>query len=205
MVTARLEVVSTMGDDEQALVRSARAGDEDAFAALVRRYMGGLHRVVARMLGDDEEAWDVVQMALVRAWQKLDRYDSRWRFSTWLYRIGTNLAIDVARARASRERAHEAGGLRVVASQETPAQRLEASEVERVLRRLALGLSPQQRAAFILREVEGLDTAEVARVMGCSAATVRNHIFHARKALRSELLRRYPELAPGRQEADHAV
>lgn len=205
MVTARLQVVSAMGEDERELVESARAGDEEAFAALARRYTGGLHRTVARMLGDEEEAWDVVQMALLRAWQKLDRYDPRWRFSTWLYRIGTNLAIDVARARSSRERAHEAGGLRVVASQETPAHRLEAGEIERVLRRLALDLSPQQRAAFILREVEGLDTGEVARVMGCSAATVRNHVFHARKVLRRELLRRYPELVPARQEADDAV
>ncbi len=193
------------GDDERTLVESARAGDEEAFAALVRRYMGGLHRTVSRMLGDDEEAWDVVQMALVRAWEKLDRYDPRWRFSTWLYRIGTNLAIDVARARASRERAHEAGGLRVVAREETPVDRLEAREIEGVLRKLALGLSPQQRAAFILREVEGLDTKEVAEVLECSAATVRNHVFHARKVLRKELLRRYPELVPDRQEADDAV
>ncbi len=196
MATAHLEVVPVTEGDERRLVERARAGDEEAFGSLARRHMGGLHRVVARMLGDDEEAWDVVQMALVRAWKHLGRYDARWRFSTWLYRIGTNIAIDVSRARSSRERAHQAGGLRVVASQEGPADRLEAREIEGVLRRLAGRLSPQQRAAFILREVEGLQTAEVARVMGCSAATVRNHVFHARKVLRRELVRRYPELAP---------
>ncbi len=202
MATARLKVMTAMEADERQLVEQARAGDEEAFAALARRHMGGLHRVVARMLGDDEEAWDVVQMALVRAWKHLHRYDSRWRFSTWLYRIGTNIAIDVSRARSSRERAHLAGGLRVVASQEGPADRLEAQEIERVLRRLAGTLSPQQRAAFVLREVEGLETAEVARVMGCSATTVRNHVFHARKILRRELVRRYPELAPDEGEGD---
>lgn len=202
MATARLKVMTAMEADERQLAEQARAGDEEAFAALVRRHMGGLHRVVARMLGDDEEAWDVVQMALVRAWKHLHRYDSRWRFSTWLYRIGTNIAIDVSRARASRERAHQAGGLRVVASQEGPADRLEAHEIERVLRRLAGTLSPQQRAAFVLREVEGLETAEVAKVMGCSATTVRNHVFHARKILRRELVRRYPELAPDEGEGN---
>ncbi len=199
METARLEVISGMECDEHRLVDCVRSGDEDAFGVLARRHMGGLHRVVARMLSDDEEAWDVVQMALVRAWEHFDRYDSRWRFSTWLYRIGTNLAIDVVRARSSRERAHQAGGLRVVASQDGPADRLEANEIERVLRRLANELSPQQRAAFLLREVEGMETAEVARVMDCSPATVRNHVFHARKILKRELLRRYPELAPGKE------
>ena len=197
---ARLVTVTAMDGDERSLVEAARGGDEEAFGALVRRHMPGLHRLAARMLGDEEEAWDVVQMALVRAWQKLDRYDPRWRFSTWLYRIATNLAIDVARARTSRERAHEAGGLRVVASQETPAARLEAEEVERVLRKLARQLGPKQRAAFVLREVEGVETAEVAEILGCSVATVRNHVFHARRVLREELIRRYPELVPGRKD-----
>ncbi len=95
--------------DDREAVRAARAGDDDAFAALVRRYSGGLHRAVARILADDTEAWDVVQMAFVRAWQGLDRYDERWSFSTWLYRIGTNLAIDLLRSRTSREKAHRAG------------------------------------------------------------------------------------------------
>ena len=59
--------------DDRDSVEAARRGDDDAFAALVRRHSGGLHRSVARILGDDTEAWDVVQMAFVRAWQRLDR------------------------------------------------------------------------------------------------------------------------------------
>jgi len=184
--------------DDRACVRAAREGDEAAFAALVRRHSGGLHRSVARILGDDAEAWDVVQMAFLRAWRRLSSYDERWSFATWLYRIGTNLAIDLLRSRSSRDRAHRAGGehhLRVVSSP-SASERVDEGEVERLLDRLVTVLTPQQRSAFVLRELEGMETAEVARVLGCSATTVRNHVFQARKVLRRELARRYPEYLP---------
>jgi RNA polymerase sigma-70 factor (ECF subfamily) len=190
---------SEVGMDERALVRAARDGDEDAFADLVRRHSGGLHRSVARIVLDDEEAWDVVQMALIKAWQQLDKYDPRWSFSTWLYRIGTNLAIDLVRSRASRQKAHKAGGehqLRLVGGHEEASTRMERGEVDGILRELVHVLTPQQRSAFVLREVEDLETAEVAKILGCSAATVRNHVFQARKTLREEIRRRYPEFVP---------
>jgi len=190
--------------DEGDLVEAARSGDEESFAELVRRHSGSIHRVVARMLGDEEEAWDVVQMAWLRAWQRLDRYDSRWRFSTWAHRIATNLAIDVIRARSSRERAHVNGGsvwLRPAPSSGRPGELVEEKDVERILRDLVTDLSPQQRAAFILREVEGLETAEVARVLGCTAVTVRNHVFQARRVLRRAMVERYPEYVPAGSEA----
>jgi len=180
-------------------VRSAQEGDEEAFAQLVRRHSGGLHRTVARMLADDEEAWDVVQMAFIRAWQRLDRYDPRYSFATWLYRIGTNLAIDLLRARGSRERAHKAGTehrLRLVGTGEGANTRADRHEADQILRQLIHVLTPQQRGAFVLREVEGLDTAEVAERLGCTPTTVRNHVFQARKALRRELQQRFPEYMP---------
>jgi RNA polymerase sigma-70 factor (ECF subfamily) len=185
--------------DDRELARAARDGDDDAFAALVRRHSGGLHRAVARMLFDDEEAWDVVQMAWVRAWERLDRYDSRWSFATWVYRIATNLAIDVIRARSSRDKAHQAGmehRLRLVGESEPSSRSAAANEVDDILEELVEELTPQQRSAFVLREIEGHDTADVARMLGCSATTVRNHIFQARKVLRREMSERFPEYLP---------
>jgi RNA polymerase sigma-70 factor (ECF subfamily) len=180
-------------------IQAAKKGDEDAYAELVRRYSGGLHRAVARILDDDTEAWDVVQVAFLKAWQKLDRYNPRYSFTTWLYRIGTNLAIDLLRSRTSRERAHKAGTehrLRLVGHGEDAGARAERTEAASVLQQLVRILTPQQRSAFVLREMEGLETAEVAEVLGCSATTVRNHIFQARKALRRELKTRFPEYLP---------
>ena len=185
--------------DDREAVRDARAGDDEAFAHLVRRHSGGLHRTVARILGDESEAWDVVQMAFVRAWQRLDRYNEKWSFATWLYRIGTNLAIDLIRARSSREKAHRAGTehrLRVVGESLPASELADRREVNRLLDQLVEELTPQQRTAFVLREVEGMDTAEVAEVLGCTATTVRNHVFQARKSLRRELSRKFPEYLP---------
>jgi len=185
--------------DDREAVRAARAGDEDAFAHLVRRHSGGLHRAVARILRDESEAWDVVQMAYVRAWQRLDRYNEKWSFATWLYRIGTNLAIDLIRSRTSREKAHRAGTehrLRLVGESLPSSELADHHEIDRLLDQLVDFLTPQQRTAFVLREVEGMDTAEVASVLGCSATTVRNHIFQARKILRRELATQFPEYLP---------
>lgn len=189
------EVVMTDRD----WVRSAQDGDEEAFAKLIRRHSGGLHRAVARILADDTEAWDVVQMAFLKAWQRLDRYNSRYSFSTWLYRIGTNLAIDLLRSRSSRERTHKAHTehrLRLVGAGEGAGSRVDSSEADRILSQIVGVLTPHQRSAFVLREMQDLDTAEVAEVLGCSATTVRNHIFQARKALRREMRARFPEYLP---------
>ena len=185
--------------DDRERVRLAKDGDEDAFAYLVRRHSGGLHRAVARILADEAEAWDVVQMAFLKAWQRLDRYNPRYSFTTWLYRIGTNLAVDLLRSRGSRDRAHKAGTehrLRLVGQGETAAAKADGSEADSILSQLVEILTPKQRSAFVLREMQGLDTAEVAQVMGCSATTVRNHVFQARKALRREMRQRFPEYMP---------
>ena len=185
--------------DDRSWVESARQGDEEAFAHIVRRHSGGLHRAVARILGDEAEAWDVVQMAFLKAWQQLDRYDSRYRFSTWLYRIGTNVAIDLLRSRGSRERVHKAGfehRLHLVGEGESAGTRADRHEADRILEQIIGVLTPQQRSAFVLREMQGLETAEVGEILGCSATTVRNHVFQARKALRKAMREHFPEYLP---------
>ena len=147
-----------------------------------------MRRCAARILGDDEEARDIAQVAFIRAWENLAKYDPAWSFSTWLYRIATNLAIDVLRSRDSRDRTHQTH-LRLVGDSEAPTAPREVAEgeVQRIFGELAERLTPAQRAAFVLREVEGLSTAEVAQSMGCTEATVRNHVFQASAVLRREL------------------
>jgi len=183
--------------DDRELAAAARQGDEGAFAELVRRHQVGVRRCAARILADNEEARDIAQLAFVRAWENLPRYDPTWSFSTWLYRIATNLAIDVLRSRDSRDRTHKAQ-LRLVGDSVAPEApfRVAEGEVHRIFAELSEHLTPSQRAAFVLREVEGRETVEVARVMGCSEATVRNHVFQARAVLRRELAARYPEYMP---------
>jgi RNA polymerase sigma-70 factor (ECF subfamily) len=183
--------------DDRELAARARAGDEAAFASLVRRHQAGVRRCAARIVGNDEEARDIAQLAFIRAWENLAKYDKTWSFSTWVYRIATNLAIDALRSRDSRDRTH-AAHLRVVGDSVGPSapRDLDEGEVRRIFSELTGALSPSQRLAFVLREVEGLETSEVASVMGCSEATVRNHVFQARGVLRKALASRYPEYLP---------
>ena len=178
------------------LLEGLRADDERALDELVRRKTPALLQVASRILGDLEEARDVVQVAFLRAWENRARYDARWSPNTWIYRIVTNLAIDHLRSRKSRERHQEPyrKQLRQVESARGFAE-LQQREVDAIFSELAGELSEKQRLAFLLREVEGLSSPEVAAVLDCRESTVRNHLFNARKVLQREIRRRYPEYA----------
>jgi len=185
---------------DRELLSEICAGDEIALGELIRRKTVPLVRMVQRIVHDVEDARDIVQMTFVRVWERPERFDPRWSPNTWIYRIATNLAIDHLRSRQSKERKAEPvrqhmlhladGGAR------RPLAELRHKEVDKIFERLAVRLSEKQRLAFLLREVEGLSSAEAAEVMGCRESTVRNHLFVARKTLSRELGRQYPEYAP---------
>ena len=193
---------------DRELLLAIAAADEAAFDALMARKTAPLMQLAHRMLGDREEARDVVQVTFLRVWSHRSRYDRRWAPNTWLYRIATNLAIDQLRARRSRQRASEP--IRLHLSRVADARsggdlgRLGGKEVQGILEELAAELSERQRAVFLLREVEGLASPEVARILGCKSSTVRNHLFAARRILRRELARRYPEYAAHAAPAEEA-
>jgi RNA polymerase sigma-70 factor (ECF subfamily) len=181
------------------LLLALRDGDESALDALIGRKTKPLLQLVSRILGDLEEARDVVQVTFFKVWENRRKFDERWSPNTWIYRIASNLAIDHLRARRSRERSHEPvrQHLRQVADGRAhrDLSRLQQGEVAAIFRELAASLSEKQRMVFMLREVEGLSSPEVAQMLGCRESTVRNHLFNARRYLRGELLRRYPEYA----------
>jgi RNA polymerase sigma-70 factor (ECF subfamily) len=188
---------------ERALASAARAGDAGAFEELVRRRTPGILAFLKRMLGDVEDARDVAQLTFVRVWENLDRYDSSWAFSTWLFRIAGNLAIDALRSRRTRARTESEtfrllqGGRAISGSveQEGPLG-LERQEVLRVFTACASALSEKQRLVFVLREIEEKESREIAEILGCRESTVRNHLFQARRLLRDEVRRRFPEFVP---------
>ena len=178
------------------LLEGLRGDSERALDELVRRKTPALLQVAFRVLGDIEEARDVVQVSFLRMWEHRTRFAARWSPNTWIYRIVTNLSIDHLRSRKSRERHQEPyrHHLRQVES-ERGFSELQQREVEAIFNELAGCLSEKQRLAFLLREVEGLSSPEVAAVLECRESTVRNHLFNARKALQREVRRRYPEYA----------
>lgn len=183
------------------LLMAIREGNESALNELIGRKTKPLLQLVQRILGDLEESRDVVQVTFFKIWENRQKFDERWSPNTWIYRIASNLAIDHLRSRRSRERNNEPvkHHLRRVAdlSSERDLERLQHGEVAGIFRELATGLSEKQRMVFFLREMEGLSSPEVAEILGCRESTIRNHLFNARKYLRRELLKKYPEYAAG--------
>jgi len=183
------------------LLMSIRDGDESALNELIHRKTRPLLQLVLRMLGDMEEARDIVQVTFFKVWENRRKFDERWSPNTWIYRIASNLAIDHLRSRKCREKSQEPVRihLRQVAdgSAQRDLTRLQQNEVAGIFRELAVGLTEKQRMAFMLREVEGLSSQEVAVILDCRESTVRNHLFNARRYLRKELIKRYPEYAAG--------
>lgn len=183
------------------LLMAVRQGEESALNELIGRKTKPLLQLCQRILSDAEEARDVVQVTFFKVWENRAKFDDRWSPNTWIYRIASNLAIDHLRSRKSREKSHEPvrQHLRQVADGRAhrDLSRLQQTEVSMIFRELSAGLSEKQRMVFLLRELEGLSSPEVAEILGCRESTVRNHLFNARKYLRRELLRRYPEYAGG--------
>jgi RNA polymerase sigma-70 factor, ECF subfamily len=162
--------------EDSILVRAAQNGDVDAFEELVRRYQTSIYRVALRMLGSRADAQDAVQETFVRAWRALPRFRHDSAISTWLYRIVTRRALDRIASRRSTGTLDEVEG----EAGPDPAQAAEQQERLRAIKRAIAKLPPDQRAALVLREFEGLSYEEVAQVLGASLPAVKTRIHRAR-------------------------
>lgn len=177
-------------DDERsddALIAAARDGDARAFESLLLRHEARVLRVL-RLLGVPErDRDDLAQDVFLRVFRGLDRFRAGSPFGGWLYRITVNVAQDW-RGRASRIRAEEApwhDGLDPEAAEGAgPQASAERRDLARRLEAALLQLSDRERAVFVLKELEGLETDEAARVLGVTSTTVRRHLSLARNRLR---------------------
>ena len=196
-------------DPDFIAVNEARTGNGDAFEALVLRYQGKIVNYASAMTRDASDAEDVAQETFVRAYRSLHQFRGDSSFKTWLYRIATNVARTHRRLRAGQSRLVEQ-------SLDDDTQALRAGDVPSgeasvetvvILRdaiNSALAMLPDElRVAIILRDVEGLDYKEIARVTSSPIGTVESRIFRARRVLRP-LLRPHVS-APSEKEVDDDV
>ena len=184
-----------MSSDEE-LIKKIRRGDRTAFQVLVEKYQRRIYAVAYSLLGNREDALDVVQEAFIKAYRSLDRFKGKSSFYTWLYRITANTAIDYGRKESRRdevefreelEQDEEKGDYPVAPSSENPAEGLMRKELGELIEGAIRELPAEQRTAVALREIEGLSYKEIAKVMRCSEGTVMSRLHYGRKKLQ-ELL-----------------
>jgi RNA polymerase sigma-70 factor (ECF subfamily) len=176
------------GDDRQ-LVAAAQAGDRQALDALLRRHYDRIHAVCRRIAGSSRDADDAAQEAMISIVRGLPRFDGRAQFSTWIYRIATNAALDELRRRRRRP------GLAVVDDEGHPpeivdplAERTVEASVDRLSIDAALAALPEDfRVAVVLRDVGDLDYAEIAEALGVPVGTVKSRIARGRSQLAAAL------------------
>ena len=161
-------------------VLAARSGDRAAFAQLVRQHESTVLRVAYRLLMDAHDAQDAAQDVFVRLYDHLDRFDAGRPLTPWLYRITVNVCRTHARKRSRRTAAEQASILEADQSRSTQSVTEAADWLERGLSRL----SPRERAALVLRDLEGLTATEAARAMRCAPVTVRTLAARARLKLK---------------------
>jgi RNA polymerase sigma-70 factor (ECF subfamily) len=177
--------------EDAALIASAREGDLDAFAELVRRYEHRVRAVLFRLLDDDRDVEEATQDTFVQAWRNLDRFRGDAAVFTWLYRIAVNEGL--ARLRRKRVTTTDLDELAETAHAADPAagpeQSVEAHELHEFLAARIRALTPEYRAPLVLRDVMGLSNQEVADVLELSLAAAKSRIHRARMQIRAELER----------------
>jgi RNA polymerase sigma-70 factor (ECF subfamily) len=169
-------------DADETLVQRCQRGDGEAFGLLVGRYERVVFGAAFRMLGDAEEARDVAQTAFLKALENLHRFDVRYRFYSWLYRIALNEALDLIARRGRQTEltdVHEAN--------DDPARDATAADLGAHVQRALAGLTPDHRAVIVLRHYQDLSYEEIAQVLELSDQTVKSRLFEARERLRRRL------------------
>ncbi len=177
--------------EDRVLLERARAQDREAFGALVGRYEKALEGILAAYTRDRHLARDLVQDAVLRAFKNLHRYREEYRFSTWFFRIGINLAITARRRAAYDQRArdpdHRDGPAGRLVAPETPVEALLRREDIGLLRAALGRLPPRYQEVLRMRYVEGIECKEIARRMSATPNTVSIILFRAKQRLKDDL------------------
>ncbi|NQT35542.1 RNA polymerase sigma factor [bacterium] len=199
-----IEVEEPLNPDAD-LIELSQLGDEKAFKELVERYQTRVASISYKVLGNYEDARDVSQEVFFKLYKGIKSFDPKKKFFTWLYRLTVNASIDFLRAK--RRRSYESS------LEERPDQyqnipipeynsvtfNIERKELRQIFVKLAEKLNPKQRAAFVLCDLQGFTTDEVAEILDCPKVTLRWYLHEARKRIRMAISRDHPEYMRGRK------
>ena len=173
-------------EDDQALLAGIRRGDRAAFKALVERYQGPLYNAAFRIVGNSGDAEDVTQVVFLKIVERLDEYDPKYKFFSWIYRIAVNEALNLLR----RDRRDEPLDDDVeFEGPETlnPERQLSDMQVSSHVQAALMRLKPDERAVLTLRHFSECSYAEIGDILGLEEKTVKSRLFEARGRLKGHL------------------
>lgn len=176
-----------MSFDEKAAVHRARGGDQAAFAQLVEAYQGPVYRLGLRMGLSPADAEEAAQNAFIAAWRGLPQFRGESKFSTWLYRLASNAAVDVLRREKKYEHQADVEELRQADEGPSPQEQLERQETQQTVRRCLAALPLEYRQVLVLRYLQQMRYQEIAEALGLPEGTVKSRINRAKAQLK-ELL-----------------
>lgn len=178
------------------LVDQTLAGDRGAFDELVKEYYSRIYALAYNMCSNREEVDDIVQLTFIKAYRSLKRFRKKSSFYTWLYRIGVNTSINqVKKMRRRQALSLDQLDLGIekdpdyleLSRQSSPFRDTKLNELQEKLNAALLTLSEKHRTVVIMHDIEGMPHEEIARILKCSAGTVRSRLFYARQQLQAEL------------------
>jgi len=172
--------------DDETLVERYRDGDTAAFAALVRKYQRPLYNAAFRVLGREEDASDVTQSVFLKVAERLDQYDARFKFFSWIYRIAVNESLNLLRENgreAPLEDEEELPGLESA----QPDERVSDAQVSQRIQQALMRMKVSDRMVLTLRHFGDCSYQEMAEIMGLDVKTVKSRLYEARLRLRTEL------------------
>jgi RNA polymerase sigma-70 factor, ECF subfamily len=189
-------------EEDRVLISQARTGSSEAFRSLVERHQRRAFAIAIGLVRDENDAREIVQEAFLRVYRGLESFEGTSSFFTWLYRIVTNLSIDLMRKPSRRETEpldhaalDEAGDSLLVSRLDgaDPAAVVRRGEIRKRIEAALDELPPYHRGVIVMREVEGMSYEEMADAMGVSKGTIMSRLFHARRKLQRALHDCYEE------------
>jgi RNA polymerase sigma-70 factor (ECF subfamily) len=183
-----------MQGSDHSIVRAVLAGDKEAYGALVRAHSATVFRVAFRIVGNEADAEEIVQEAFLRGYQRLESYQGRSAFGTWIYRIAVNCALNrISQSGVEAEYRHgdeddpEEKTVQVATKDADPERLLLSREISEAQEMAMHRLTPTERTAFVLRHLEERSVTEISEVLGIASNAAKQAIFRAVQKLRREL------------------
>jgi RNA polymerase sigma-70 factor (ECF subfamily) len=172
-------------------IDKARSGDKEAFGCLVKEHQQYAFNLAFRIACNEEDARDIVQESFIKIWKNMKLFDPKMKFTTWMYKIVSNTAIDFLRS-AKKIIKVDIEGLHEKLEQingEHPETQLSNKETGQLIRLISETLSEKQKLVFVLRDLEGLNSVEVGEILDLPETSIKSNLYHARKAIKEKLLK----------------